>query len=145
MTQTLKSKIRKLSEAYSITAIIETAQEVRTEQADRAVWDAMTTDQKTQWFYDQCRKYNLTTELIHNQIRVNELPELGKHKGTRAYFTVFLPREEGVGHKKISEWRLEIGGSYVTKNNGGIWETAPGLKGKERQIAEVIKLNRAGM
>ncbi len=145
MAQSLKSKIRKLSEAYNISAIIQTAEEVMYEIHDQAVWDAMSTDQKTQWFYDQCKKYNLTTKQISNQIKVVELPEIGQHKGTRAYFTVFLPRQEGITNKRMSEWRLEIGGAYITPNNGGIWMTNPGLKGKERQIAEVMKLNKEGM
>jgi len=145
MAQSLKSKVKKLSEAYSITAIIETAKEVQIEQADHALWDAMSTDQKTTWFYDQCKKYNLTTKQFDNQIKVVELPEIGKHQGTQSYFTVFLPREEGITNKRISEWRLEIGGAYIAPNNGGIWATSPGLKGKERQIAEVMKLNKAGM
>ena len=144
MVQSLKSKVKKLTEAYSITAIIETAKEVQIEQADRALWDAMSTDQKTEWFYDQCKKYNLTTSQIGNQISINELPCVGKHSGHRAYFCVFLPDDGAWRGNGQEAWHLEIGGAYVGRENGGIWATSPGLKGKEIQIAEVMKLNKAG-
>jgi hypothetical protein len=39
---------------------------------------------------------------------------------------------------------LEIGGAYITERNGGIWSTAPGVEGKELQIAEVVRLHRQG-
>ena len=144
MVQSLKSKVKKLTEAYSITAIIETAKEVQIEQADRALWNAMSTDQKTKWFYDQCKKYNLTTRQIGNQISINELPCVGKHSGHRAYFCVFLPDDQAWRGNGQEGWHLEIGGAYIGRENGGIWATSPGLKGKEIQIAEVMKLNKAG-
>jgi hypothetical protein len=134
MAQTLKSKVKKLSEAYSITAIIETAKEVQIEQADCAVWNAMSTEEKTKWFLAQCKKYNLTPDVTEQSIYIDELASAGE----RAYFIVFLPRN-GQG------WHMEIGGSYDRKVNGGTWSTSPGLKGKERQIAEVMKLHKAGM
>ena len=145
MAQSLKSKVKKLTEAYSITAIIETAKEVQIEQADSALWDAMSVDQKTEWFYDQCKKYNLTWSQRGNQISVNELPCVGNHSGHRAYFCVFLPDDDAWRGNGQEGWHLEIGGAYIGRENGGIWATSPGLKGKERQIAEVMKLNKAGM
>lgn len=145
MAQSLKSKIKKLSEAYSITAIIETAQEVQIEKADCALWDAMSSDQKTVWFYDQCKKYNLTLSQYGNQLSVDQLPCVGNHSGHRAYFCVFLPDDDDFRGNGSAGWHLEIGGAYIGRENGGIWATSPGLKGKEFQIAEVIKLNKAGM
>lgn len=145
MAQSLKSKVKKLAEAYSITAIIETAREVQIEQADRALWDAMSTDQKTKWFYDQCKKYNLTPKQIHNQISIDELPCVGNHSGHRAYFCVFLPHAtDNFRGDSDNAWHLEIGGAYIGKENGGIWPTNPGLKGKERQIEQVIRLHNQG-
>ena len=134
MAQSLKSKITQLSNAFNIDAIIDTANEIKTEIADQAVWEAMSADQKTEWFLGQCKKYNLTPEIEERSIYVKELSS----NGERAYFIAFLPRK-GV------TWHLEIGGSYNHKVNGGLWSPSPGLKGKERQIAEVIKLNKAGM
>jgi len=139
MAQSLKSKVKKLSEAYSITAIIDTAREVQTEQADQTLWNAMSTDQKTAWFLDQCKKYNLTPDIDENSIYVKELSP-----GKKAYFVVFLPRQDSWRGIETDAWKLEIGGSYIDNVNGGIWATSTGLKGKERQIAEVIKLNKAG-
>lgn len=145
MAQTLKSKISKLAQAYSITAIVDTAKEVQKELLDVALWDAMSTDEKTAWFFDQCKKYGLTTGQIHNQIYVNELPCSGAHRGHRAYFCVFLPHEtENFRGGDSGAWHLEIGGAYIGSENGGIWATAPGLKGKERQIAEVMRLHKLG-
>ena len=132
MAQSLKSKISKLSQAYSITAIIDTAKEVQQEIADRAVWDAMSVDQKTEWFLAQCKKYNLTPDIDENSIYINELSP-----GKKAYFVVFLPRND-------QGWHLEIGGSYIDNINGGIWVTKPGLIGKERQIEQVIRLHNQG-
>ena len=133
MAQTLKSKISKIAQAYSLTAIIDTAKQLQIDQADRMLWDSMSSEQKTEWFLAQCKKYNLTPDIDENSIYINEL----KSNGQRAYFIVFLPR-------KNQEWHLEIGGSY-SKDNGGMWSTKSGLKGKELQIAEVMKLNKAGM
>jgi hypothetical protein len=138
MAQTLTSKITKLAEIYSITAIIDTAKQVQKEQADIAVWDAMSTDEKTEWFLNQCSKYNLTTEEIGHQIKVIELPEIGKHGGTRAYFTAFMPREQD------PEFHIEIGSAYASSKHGTIWPTARGLKGKEFQIQQVIRLHKEG-
>jgi hypothetical protein len=144
MAQTLKSKITKLAQAYSITAIIETAKEVQVEQADIQNWEILSTDQKTDWFLNQCKLYGLTTRQRSNQIFIEELPEIGKHQGSRAYFTVFLPRNEKIGSNELSDWKLEIGGAYIESINGGIWSTHPGIKGKERQIAEVMRLHKLG-
>jgi hypothetical protein len=144
MAQSLKQKITKLADQFNIDAIIQTAQEVKVEQVDIQAWTALSTEQKTKWFMDQCAKYNLTTYQRANQINVNELEEIGKHGGKKAYFTVFLPRNEIIGSNELSDWKLEIGGAYVTDNNGGIWSTAKGLKGKEKQIAEVMRLHAKG-
>ena len=144
MAQTLNYKIRKLSQQYNIQAVVETAMQIQKDLEDEMLWNSMTTAQKTAWFKEQCEKYNLTTRQIANQIKVNELPEIGDHGGSRAYFTVFLPRNEVIGSDELSPWKLEIGGAYVEENNGGIWMTARGLKGKEKQIKEVIRLNRKG-
>jgi len=144
MAQSLKSKIRKLSDQFNIDSIVETAVEVRNELIDEQVWNNMTAQQKTDWFYDQCAKYNLTTRQRGNHIIVNELPEIGKHDGTRAYFTVFLPDEDAVRGTGHDAWHLEIGGAYISNNNGGIWTTSHGLKGKEKQIAEVMRLHNLG-
>jgi hypothetical protein len=143
MAQTLKSKINKLSQAYSITAIIDTAKEIQKEQADIQAWEVLTTEEKTQWFMDQCAKYNLTTKIVnHNdiprRIYVDEFDD-----AHTAYFTVFLPHP-GWEIDGLENWHLEIGGAYVGPNNGGIWVTHPGLKGKERQIAEVMRLHNLG-
>ena len=144
MAQTLNYKIRKLSQQYNIQAVVETAKQIQKDLEDEMLWNSLTTAQKTKWFKEQCAKYNLTTKQIRNQIKVNELPEIGDHGGSRAYFTVFLPRNEVIGSDELSPWKLEIGGAYVKDKNGGIWMTARGLKGKEKQIKEVIRLNRKG-
>lgn len=144
MAQSLKQKITKLADQFNIDAIIQTAQQVKIDAEDKAQWDAMTTEAKTEWFLAQCALYNLTTHQYSNQIKVNELAEIGKHSGSKAYFTVFLPRNEIIGSDELSDWKLEIGGAYISENNGGIWSTHPGLKGKEKQIAEVMRLHSKG-
>ena len=144
MAQSLTQKINKLAEQFNIDAIIKTAQQIKVDVDDRAQWDAMSTEEKTAWFMAQCAKYNLTTHQISNQIKVDQLPEIAKHGGTKAYFTVFLPRNEKIGSNELSPWHLEIGGAYIGTNNGGIWSTHKGLKGKENQIAEVIRLHKQG-
>jgi len=136
MAQTLTSKITKLAEIYSINAIIDTAKQVQIEQADIAIWDAMSTDERKDWFLAQCSKYNLTTEEIGHQIKVVELPEVGKHGGTRPYFTAFMPREQD------PEFHMEIGSAYASPKHGTIWPTARGLKGKELQIKQVMRLHQ---
>lgn len=138
MAQSLTSKISKLAQTYSITAIIDTAKQVQQEQADIALWDAMSTDEKTEWFYNQCSKYGFTTKQVGHQIKVIELPEIGKHGGTRAYFTAFMPREQD------TEWHMEIGSAYASSKHGIIWPTASGLKGKEEQIKQVVRLHKEG-
>lgn len=132
MAQTIKSKIRKLASQYNIDAIIDSAVQVRNEMLDEQAWNLMTTEQKTQWFYDQCNTYNLTTHQDHNRIIVDQLTD-----NKRAYFTAFLPTDNE------PEFYFEIGGSYYD-TNGGIWPTARGLKGKEKQISEVMRLHSIG-
>lgn len=145
MAQSLTSKISKLAQTYSITAIIDTAKQVQQEQADIAVWDAMSTDEKTEWFYNQCKKYSLTTTKFANQISVNELLCSGKHGGTKAYFCVFLPHPtDNFRGSDPSAWHLEIGSAYASPKHGTIWPTARGLKGKELQIQQVIRLHKEG-
>ena len=145
MAQSLKSKISKLSNQYNIDSIIQTATEVRNELIDIKAWDNLSVDEKTEWFLKQCKKYNLTPNfLVHNdivsRICVEELP-----CGKNAYFTVFLPRDDQFRRDENDDgWHLEIGGSYIEENNGGIWYTHPGLKGKEKQIAEVMRLHNLG-
>lgn len=145
MAQSMKNKIRKLADQYNIDSIIQTAVEVRNELVDEQSWNIMTSQEKTDWFLDQCKKYNLTTEISYyndqpHRITVNELPCYDK-----AYFTVFFPRKNSVRGEGDDAWHLEIGGSYTDhKKNGGIWQTHPGLKGKEQQIAEVIRLHNLG-
>lgn len=139
MAQSLKSKVKKLSEAYSITAIIDTARELQQELADEAIWLAMSTDQKTQWFLTQCKKYNLTAKVEEHRITVKELPCTN-----RAYFTVFLPHEDSFRGTESDAWHLEIGGSFASMKNGGIWPTNSGLIGKERQIEQVVRLHNQG-
>lgn len=139
MAQSLKSKIRKLSDQYNIDSIVQTATEVRNEMEDELAWNVMTTQQKTDWFLDQCKRYNLTTKICPERIFVNELPAY-----TKAYFTVFLPRKNSFRGEGDDAWHLEIGGSYVDGANGGIWTTSRGLKGKEQQIAEVMRLYNLG-
>lgn len=138
MAQSMKSKIRKLACQYNIDSIIQTAVEVRNELVDEQSWNIMTDQEKTDWFLNQCKQYNLTVRFNDNKGQipsrycVNELPS-----GNKAYFTVFLAHNG-------EPWHLEIGGSYIDNNNGGIWFTSPGLKGKEKQIAEVIRLHNLG-
>jgi hypothetical protein len=144
MAQSLTTKIEKLAAQFNIDAIIKTAQQVKADTEDTKIWEALTTEQKTAWFMAQCEQYGLTTTQRSNQIKVDQLPEIGKHSGTKAYFTVFLPRKEIIGSDELSDWKLEIGGSYIRDENGGIWSTHPGLRGKEKQIAEVIRLNKLG-
>jgi hypothetical protein len=143
MAQSLKSKIRKLSDQFNINSIVESAIEVRNELIDEQAWNVLTEDQKLQWFYNQCKQYNLTTSQHGHQISVQELPCIGKHRGSKAYFCAFLPEslhEDG----SREGFHLEIGGAYITQNNGGIWSTNRGLKGKEKQIAEVMRLHNLG-
>ncbi len=145
MAQSLTNKVRKLAAIYNIDLIIQTAIDVRNALLDEQAWSNLTDDQKTNWFLDQCKKYNLTTSQHGHQIIVNELRAVGNHNGSKAYFTVFLPREEIIGSDELSDWRLEIGGAYNDyKINGGFWTTAEGLKGKEQQIAEVMRLHALG-
>lgn len=143
MAQSLKYKIRKLSDQFNIDSIVESAIEVRNELIDEQAWNVLTEDQKLQWFYNQCKQYNLTTSQHGHQISVTELPCVGKHSGSKAYFCAFLPEslhEDG----RREGFHLEIGGAYITDNNGGIWSTNRGLKGKEKQIAEVMRLHKLG-
>lgn len=144
MAQSMKSKIRKLAGQYNIDGIIQTAVEVRNELVDEQSWNNLTSQEKLDWFLNQCKKYNLTTKQFSNQISVNELPCVGQHNGTKAYFCLFLPKELHEDGNRETEVHLEIGGAYIGNNNGGIWQTAPGLKGKEKQIAEVIRLHSLG-
>lgn len=144
MAQSLTQKIKKLADQYNIDAIIKTAQQIKVDAEDEAQWLAMSTEQKTKWFLDQCARYNLTAEFIGHKdspwrICVKELKE-----GDKAYFTVFLPHEDSYRGTESDAWHLEIGGAYVGSNNGGIWTTHPGIKGKEKQIAEVIRLHNQG-
>lgn len=144
MAQSLKSKIRKLSDQYNIDSIVQTATEVRDEIVDEQSWNNLTSQEKLNWFLIQCKKYNLTTKQLSNQISVNELPCVGQHGGKKAYFCVFLPKDLHEDGNRETEVHLEIGGSYIGNNNGGIWTTSRGLKGKERQIAEVMRLHNLG-
>ena len=144
MAQTLKSKISKLAQAYSITAIIETAKEVQIEQADILAWDTLTIEEKTQWFLDQCAKYNLTTRTVDHQNIPRRICVDEFKSSDAAYFTVFLPHPVWETENLPEGWHLEIGGAYVGPNNGGIWITHAGLKGKEKQIAEVMRLHKLG-
>ena len=143
MAQTLKNRIRVLSDKYNIDAIIKMAKEVKADVEDEQLWNAMSDQQKLDWFYAQCKKYKLTTSQRSNQISVKELPCLGDHHGTRAYFCVFLPESLDPNKGRL-DFHLEIGSAYASPKHGDIWMTASGLKGKERQIAEVIKLNKLG-
>ena len=139
MAQSLKHKVRKLAEQFNISAIISTAQEVQVDMADEAAWNALTNQQRLDWFNAQCTKYNLTTRQFSNQISINEF----KHEKSyqHPYFCVFLPRdlhEEG----RREDFHLEIGSAYASPKHGDIWYTHPGLKGKEKQIAEVMRLRK---
>jgi hypothetical protein len=143
MAQTLKNRIRGLSDKYNIDAIIKMAKEVKADVEDEQLWNAMSEQQKVDWFYAQCKKYGLTTSQRSNQISVKELPCVGDHNGTRAYFCAFLSESVDPNQGRV-EFHLEIGSAYASRKHGDIWMTATGLKGKERQIAEVIKLNKIG-
>jgi hypothetical protein len=139
MAQSLTQKINKLAEQFNIDAIIQTAQQVKLDREDTLTWNTLTTEEKTQWFMDQCAKYNLTTRSNQCQISINEF------KGYKtAYFTVFLPHEDSFRGTEPKAWHLEIGGAFAADVNGGIWATHSGLKGKEKQIAEVMKLHNLG-
>lgn len=144
MAQSLKSKVRKLAEQFNIDAIINTAKEVQLDIQDEQAWDQLSNPQKLQWFYDQCSMHGLTTKHFSNQISIIELPAVGKHNGTRAYFCVFLPKDMHEDGMRETEFHLEIGSAYANAKAGEIWPTAKGLKGKEKQIAEVIRLNKLG-
>ena len=149
MAQSLKHKIRKLAEQFNISAIISTAQEVQVDITDEAAWNALPAEQKTAWFEAQCAKYNLTItnhslatdrNSYINRITVNEFKH--KYSSQHPYFTVFLPHHtawRGVGD---DAWHLEIGSAYASAEHGEIWPTHPGLKGKEKQIAEVMRLRK---
>ena len=144
MAQSLKSKVRKLAEQFNIDAIINTAKEVQFDLQDEHDWNIMSNQQKLDWFYNQCKMYGLTTKQFSNQISVNELPCVGKHHGTKAYFCVFLPKSMHEDGFREDHFHLEIGSAYASPKHGEIWSTAYGLKGKEKQIAEVIRLNKLG-
>ena len=139
MAQSLKLKVRKLAEQFNINAIITTAQEVQVDMADEAAWNAMSNQERLDWFKEQCAKYGLTIRQFSNQLSINEF----KHKNSyeHPYFCVFLPQElhEDGGRKNF---HLEIGSAYASAKHGDIWSTHPGLKGKERQIAEVMRLRK---
>ena len=112
---------------------------------DERNWNKMTAEQKTDWFINQCKKYNLTVKTRYNKentpirLYVEELPCTNK-----AYFTAFLPHKHFYRGQTDDAWTLEIGGSYVGNNNGGIWKTDPGLLGKELQIKDVMDLHQIG-
>lgn len=137
MAQSLKNKIRKLSDQYNIDSIIQTSKIVQKELKDEAVWDSMTDQEKTMWFLDICQKLKLTTEIVSENDKPCRIviKEFSQHDN--AYFTVFFPRNG-------DPWHLEIGGSFTTNKNGGIWQTARGKKAKIDQIEQVIKLHWRG-
>lgn len=129
MAQSLKHKIRILAEQFNIDAVISTAQEVKADTQDSAVWDAMSDSQKTQWFEQQCAKHNLTIQYNKGSMYVNEF-----HNQTELYFIAWLPKQS----KTASDpWHLEIGNTL-----SNIWPTNRGLKSKEMQIAEVMRLRK---
>jgi hypothetical protein len=143
MAQSLTTKIRKLSQQFNIDAIISTATQVKLQIEDEALWNQFTNEQKTEWFLKQCTNYGLTARFIQQggeNFRI-VVEEFGNNHDN-AYFTVFLPHKDR--YEQLEPWHLEIGGAYITERNGGIWSTAPGLKGKEKQIAEVVRLHREG-
>ena len=143
MAQSLTTKIRKLSQQFNIDAIISTATQVKSQIQDEARWNQLTTQQKTEWFLDQCKKHSLTARTIQQggeDFRI-VVEEFGNNHDN-AYFTVFLPHK--ARWEELEPWHLEIGGAYITERNGGIWSTAPGVEGKELQIAEVVRLHRQG-
>ena len=143
MAQSLKYKIRKLAEQFNIEAIIQTAKEIKSDISDEQDWDSMSNQEKLEWFHAQCALYGLTTTQRSNQIGVNELPCVGKHHGTKAYFCVFLPKELHEDGRS-EDFHLEIGSAYASLQHGEIWSTHSGKLGKEKQIAEVIRLNKLG-
>ena len=138
MAQSLKLKVRKLAEQFNINAIISTAQEVQMDMADAAAWDALSNQERLDWFNGQCAKYGLTTKQFSNQLSIKEFKHPLSYQ--HPYFCVFLPEElheEGREH-----FKLEIGSAYASPAHGDIWSTHPGLKGKEQQIAEVMRLRK---
>jgi hypothetical protein len=137
MAQSIKTKIRTMTKVHNIDAIIQMAHEVKEEMLDEQDWDRMSNQEKLQWFYDQCAKYGLTTSQYAHQIAVDQLPCVGNHNGSKAYFCVFLPKDGDV-------FKLEIGSAYANHKVGSIWYTSPGRLGKEKQIAEVIRLHAEG-
>ncbi|CAB4158379.1 hypothetical protein UFOVP700_7 [uncultured Caudovirales phage] len=146
MAQSLKSKIRKLSEQFNIAAIISTAEEIARDQEDSDAWDRLTADEKTAWFMDQCALYGLTVTnhalnptKYNNRLIVEEFRGPNSHKVP--YFTVFLPCTSSWRGTGDSAWHLEIGSAYA-HSCGTIWPTHPGLEGKAQQIAEVMRLRR---
>ena len=155
MAQSIKTKIRTLTKVHNIDAIIQMAQEVKEEMLDEQDWDRMSNQEKLQWFYDQCALYGLTTSQYANQISVVdsqyanqisvvELPCVGNHDGSKAYFTVFLPKDMHEDGHREQVFHLEIGSAYANHKVGSIWYTSPGRLGKEKQIAEVIRLHAEG-
>jgi hypothetical protein len=138
MAQSLKHKIRKLSDQYNIDSIIQTTKIIQKELKDEAVWDSMTDQEKTIWFLDVCQKLKLNTEIFSEnnkpcRIIIKEFDDPNK-----AYFTVFFPRNG-------DPWHLEIGGSFTnSKRNGGIWQTAKGKNAKIDQIQQVMRLHWNG-
>lgn len=147
MAQSLKHKVRILAEQFNISAIISTAKEVQADQFDQAAWDVLTSDEKTQWFIDQCAKYNLTVtnhSLNHNKYDNRLTVDQFRHKDSHQhpYFTVFLPAKSAWRGTDDDAWHLEIGSAYASPKHGEIWPTQSGLKGKEKQIAQVIRLRK---
>ncbi len=140
MAQSLKLKIRKLAQQFNVNAIIATAQEVQADISDEAQWNALSNQQRLEWFRAQCKLYNLTVVQRHNQLAINEFIKL-KNSYQHPYFCVFLPKEmHEDGHRE--DFHLEIGSAYASPKHGEIWSTHPGLKGKEKQIAEVMRLRK---
>lgn len=139
MAQSLKLKVRKLAEQFNINAIISTAQEVQLDMADEAVWNALSNQERLDWFNGQCAKYGLTTKPLSRQLSITEFTRPNSYQ--HPYFCVFLPKElheEG----QHENFYLEIGSAYASPKHGDIWATHPGLKGKEKQIAEVMRLRK---
>jgi len=139
MAQSLTNKVRKLAAIYNIDLIIQTAIDVRNELLDEQAWDNLTDDEKLKWFFAQCEKYNLNAYMWANSVRLEEL-----RCDKKAYFMLWLPKSMDEEANDNTTLHLEIGGSYVDDINGGIWATAKGLKGKEQQIAEVMRLHALG-
>jgi hypothetical protein len=139
MAQSLKHKVRKLAEQFNISAIISTAQEVQADITDEAAWNALSNQQRLDWFEAQCKLHGLTIKPFSNQLSINEfkLPKSYQHP----YFCVFLPAELHAEGRR-EDFHLEIGSAYASPAHGDIWPTHPGLKGKERQITEVMRLRK---